>query len=97
MTQMLRTTNQHVEHAPSAERVPTLINRSNALYSLKRYSESRDDALRALEVGCLNKFVASRAYSYVIDLKRKEWGLRSRGDVLEHLLGWIVETTEADE
>lgn len=33
----------------------------------------------------------------MIDLKRKEWGLRSRGDVLEHLLGWIVETTEADE
>ncbi|QNI68460.1 hypothetical protein SynBMKMC1_02404 [Synechococcus sp. BMK-MC-1] len=33
----------------------------------------------------------------MIDLKRKEWGLRSRGDVLEHLLGWMVETTEADE
>ena len=33
----------------------------------------------------------------MIDLKRKEWGLRSRGDALEHLLGWMVETTEADE
>ena len=29
----------------------------------------------------------------MIDLKRKEWGLRSRGGVLERLLGWIVEPT----
>ena len=27
----------------------------------------------------------------MIDLKRKEWGLRSRGDVIERLLGWMVE------
>ena len=30
----------------------------------------------------------------LIDLKRKEWGLRSRGEVIEHLLGWMVETNE---
>ncbi len=29
--------------------------------------------------------------SAMIDRKRKEWGLRSRGEVLEHLLGWMVE------
>ena len=28
----------------------------------------------------------------MIDLKRKEWGLRSRGEVIEHLLGWMLET-----
>ena len=28
----------------------------------------------------------------MIDKKRKEWGLRSRGQVLEHLLGWMVES-----
>ena len=27
----------------------------------------------------------------VIDRKRKEWGLKSRGEVLERLLGWMVE------
>ena len=27
----------------------------------------------------------------LIDKKRKEWGLRSRGEVLEHLLGWMAE------
>ena len=29
----------------------------------------------------------------MIDLKRKEWGLRSRGEVIERLLGWMVEPT----
>ena len=33
----------------------------------------------------------------MIDLKRKEWGLRSRGEVIERLLGWMVESSEADE
>ena len=27
----------------------------------------------------------------MIDLKRKEWGLRSRGEVIERHLGWMVE------
>ena len=27
----------------------------------------------------------------VIDRKRKEWGLKSRGEVIERLLGWMVE------
>ena len=27
----------------------------------------------------------------MIDLKRKEWDLRSRGEVIERLLGWMVE------
>ena len=27
----------------------------------------------------------------LIDRKRKEWGLRSRGAVIEHLLGWMVD------
>ena len=27
----------------------------------------------------------------LIDRKRKEWGLKSRGEVIEHLLGWMVE------
>ena len=26
----------------------------------------------------------------MIDLKRKEWGLRSRGEVIQHLLGWMI-------
>ena len=30
----------------------------------------------------------------MIDRKRKEWGLRSRGEVIEHLLGWMVEPKE---
>ena len=32
----------------------------------------------------------------MIDLKRKEWGLRSRGEVIEGLLGWMVEPNEAE-
>ena len=32
----------------------------------------------------------------MIDLKRKEWGLRSRGEVIERLLGWMVEPNEAE-
>ena len=32
----------------------------------------------------------------MIDLKRKEWGLRSRGEVIERLLGWMVEPTDSD-
>ena len=27
----------------------------------------------------------------LIDRKRKEWGLKSRGEVIEHHLGWMVE------
>ena len=30
----------------------------------------------------------------MIDLKRKEWGLKSRGEVIERLLGWMVEPTK---
>ena len=33
----------------------------------------------------------------MIDLKRKEWGLRSRGEVIERLLGWMVERQEAEK
>jgi len=33
----------------------------------------------------------------MIDLKRKEWGLRSRGEVIESLLGWMIEPDEAEE
>ena len=33
----------------------------------------------------------------MIDKKRKEWGLKSRGQVLEHLLGWMVEAQKADK
>ena len=33
----------------------------------------------------------------MIDLKRKEWGLRSRGEVIQHLLGWMIESSDADE
>ena len=32
----------------------------------------------------------------MIDLKRKEWGLISRGEVIERLLGWMVEPSESD-
>ena len=32
----------------------------------------------------------------MIDLKRKEWGLRSRGEVIERFLGWMVEPSESD-
>ena len=33
----------------------------------------------------------------MIDFKRKEWGLRSRGEVIHHLPGWMVESPESDE
>ena len=33
----------------------------------------------------------------MIDLKRKEWGLRSRGEVIQHLLGWMSESSDSDE
>ena len=33
----------------------------------------------------------------MIDLKRKEWGLRSRGEVIERLLGWMIETKDPNE
>ena len=33
----------------------------------------------------------------MIDRKRKEWGLRSRGEVIQHLLGWMIESSDADE
>ena len=33
----------------------------------------------------------------MIDLKRKEWDLRSRGEVIERLLGWMLETEESNE
>ena len=33
----------------------------------------------------------------MIDLKHKEWTLRSRGEVLERLLGWMVEPTEDEQ
>ena len=33
----------------------------------------------------------------MIDLKRKQWDLRSRGEVIERLLGWILETKESNE
>ena len=32
----------------------------------------------------------------MIDLKRKEWCLKSRGEVIERLLGWMIEPTDAD-
>ena len=32
----------------------------------------------------------------MIDLKRKEWDLKSRGEVIERLLGWMVEPTDSD-
>ena len=32
----------------------------------------------------------------MIDLKRKVWGLKSRGEVIERLLGWMVEPSESD-
>ena len=33
----------------------------------------------------------------MIDLKRKELGLKSRGEVIERLLGWMIEPTDSDE
>ena len=33
----------------------------------------------------------------MIDSKRKEWDLRSRGEVIERLLGWMVERPEAEQ
>ena len=31
-----------------------------------------------------------------LDRRRKQWGLTTRGAVLEELLGWMVETDEAN-
>ena len=39
----------------------------------------------------------SNEMAELIDKKRKEWGLRSRGEVLEHLLGWMVESSEGNK
>ena len=39
----------------------------------------------------------SEEMAATIDLKRKEWGLRSRGEVIERLLGWMVEPEVANE
>ena len=36
----------------------------------------------------------SNEMAELIDKKRKEWGLRSRGEVLEHLLGWMAEPSD---
>ena len=33
----------------------------------------------------------------MIDNKRKEWDLRSRGEVIERLLGWMLERPEAEQ
>ena len=38
----------------------------------------------------------SHEMAAMLDLKRKEWGLRSRGEVIERLLGWMVEPTDTD-
>ena len=46
---------------------------------------------KALTIHLTDEMVA------LIDLKRKEWGLRSRGEVIQHLLGWMIESSEADE
>ena len=32
----------------------------------------------------------------MIERKRKEWGLKSRGEVIERLLSWMVEPTDSD-
>ena len=32
----------------------------------------------------------------MIDRKRKEWGLKSRGEVIERLLGWMVGLNDSD-
>ena len=32
-----------------------------------------------------------------LDRRRKEWGLSSRGEVLEHLLDWMLEPNQADK
>ena len=33
----------------------------------------------------------------MLDHKRKEWGLRSRGEVIEHLLGWMLESKDPNK
>ena len=33
----------------------------------------------------------------MIDIKRKEWGLRSRGEIIERLLDWMLERPEAEK
>ena len=41
-------------------------------------------------------FHLSDEMAAMIDFKRKAWGLRSRGEVIERLLGWMVEPSESD-
>ena len=38
----------------------------------------------------------SNEMAELIDKKRKEWGLRSRGEVLEHLLGWMAAPSDGN-
>ena len=33
----------------------------------------------------------------MIDRRRKEWELRNRGEVIERLLGWMIETKDPNE
>ena len=42
-------------------------------------------------------FHLSDEMAAIIDLKHKEWGLSSRGEVIERLLGWMVEPNEAEQ
>lgn len=46
---------------------------------------ARIDSKKAVTVHLSDEVAA------LIDRKRKEWGLRSRGAVLEQLLGWMVD------
>ena len=42
-------------------------------------------------------FHLSDEMAAMIDRKRKDWGLRSRGEVIERLLGWMIETKDPNE
>ena len=42
------------------------------------------------------KIHLSNEMAELIDKKRKEWGLRSRGEVLEHLLGWMAAPSDGN-
>ena len=32
----------------------------------------------------------------MIERRRKQWSFKSRGEVIEYLLGWMVEPTDSD-
>ena len=58
---------------------------------LKRNSMNNEDWRNAWESAAHISIRMNVHLIAELDRRRKQWGLKSRGAVLEHLLGWMVE------